>query len=136
MFEAIVYRVVVSTLGAILQEEHLAKEAIQKWNTERAEVAGKLFLSVPEDTTVSPDLYVVVIDSYVDTAKVDKLIATGKLIAFFFSQYHDPNNSMQAEIDKVDAFKETMKDRYRCVDYNGAIEYENALVSVIESFGK
>ena len=136
MFEAKVYRVVVSTLGAILQEEHLVKDTIQRWNIECAEKEEKVFLTVPEDASVAPDLYVVVIDSYVDTAKVDKLIATGRPIAFFFSQYHDPNNSMQAEIDKVDAFKETVKDKYCCVDYNAAQEFASTLVSVLDGFGK
>ena len=136
MFEAKVYRVAVSTLGAILQEEHIAKETIQKWNAECAEEAGKLFLLVPEDASVAPDLYVVVIDSYVDTAKVEKLIATGKPIAFFFNQYHDPNNSMQAEIDKVEAFKEKVKDKYGCVEYNAAGEFGKAFITVLEVFGQ
>lgn len=136
MFEAKVYRIAVSTLGAILQEEHIAKESIQKWNVERAEKAGKIFLSVPEDAPVTPDLYVVIIDSYVDATKVDETIAKGKPIAFFFSQYHDPKNSMQVEIDKVDAFKETVKDKHCCVDYGSNRQFEEKLISICDAFSK
>ena len=131
MFEAKVYRIVVSTLGAILQEEHLAKETIQRWNIECAEKAGKMFLSVPEDAPVVPDLYVVIIDSYVDATKVNEIIAKGKPIVFFFNKYHDPSNSMQAEIVKVDAFKETVKEKYSCVDYNAAHEFVSVVYSVL-----
>ena len=117
MFEAKVYHIAVSTLGTILQEEYIAKETIQKWNTECAEKAGKLFLYVPEESRSIPDLYIVIINSYVETAKVEKLIATGRSVMLFFSKYHDPRYSIQAEIDKVDAFKETVKNKCICVDY-------------------
>ena len=102
MFEAKVYRVVVSTLGAIIEEDHIAKETIQAWNNDRAEKAGKLFLAILEGAEATPDLYVVIIDSYVDVAKVEKIVATSCPSIFFFSQYHDPKNSMQAEVDAVE----------------------------------
>ena len=136
MFEAKVYRVAVSTLGAILEEDHIAKEAIQAWNNDRAEKAGKLFLTLPVGESVMPDLYVVIIDSYVDNAKVEKIVATGCPIVFFFSQYHDPKNSIQVEVDAVEAFKERMKGKYRCVDYNAAREFGQVLNSILEEFGE
>lgn len=136
MFEAKVYRIVVSTLGAILEEEHIAKETIQKWNIEHAEEAGKLFLSVPENAPVVPDLYLVVIDSYVDSTKVNEIMSKGKPIAFFFNKYHDPKNSMQAEIDNVEVFKEAMKDKYCCVDYSAARGFMSAIDSILIDFEK
>lgn len=132
MFEAKVYRVAVSTLGAILEEDHIAKETIQAWNNDRAEKAEKLFLTISEGAATTPDLYVVIIDSYVDTTKVEKIVATGCPIVFFFSQYHDPNNSMQVEVDAVEAFKERMKGKYRCVDYRTAREFGEALLSTLD----
>ncbi len=93
-----------------------------------------MFLSVPTDST--PDLYVVVIDSYVKSDKVNKLIVTGKPIAFFFNKYHNPRNSMQAEIDKVDAFKKTVKDKYCCIEYNDVREFRDLLFSVFNDFHK
>lgn len=136
MFEAKVYRIAVSTLGAILQEEHLAKETIQKWNAECAEKTGKLFLSVPEGAPVTPDLYLVIIDSYVDATKVQEIIAKGKPIAFFFNKYHDPRNSIQAEVDKVETFKDTVKDKYCCVDYNAPQEFVSAFDSLLNEINK
>ena len=133
MFEAKVYRVVVSTLGAILEEDHIAKETIQAWNNDRAEKAGKLFLTISEGAATTPDLYVVIIDSYVDTAKVEKIVATRRPIVFFFSQYHNPKNSMQVEVDAVAAFKEQIKGKYRCVDYRTAHEFGEALMSSLDS---
>lgn len=121
-------------MGAILQEEHFAKETIQKWNAECAEKAGKLFLSVPENASVTPDLYLVVIDSYVDATKVNEIIAKGKPVVFFFNKYHDPRNSMQAEIDKVDAFKENVKNKYCCVDYSAAQEFVSSIESIFNDF--
>ena len=132
MFEAKVYRVAVSTLGAILEEDHIAKETIQAWNNDRAEKAGKLFLAIPEGAATTPDLYVVIIDSYVDTAKVEKIVAIGRPIIFFFNQYHDPKNSMQAEVDAVEEFKERMKGKYRCADYRTAREFGEALKAELE----
>lgn len=134
MFEAKVYRVAVSTLGAILEEDHIAKDTIQAWNNERAEKAGKLFLTLPSGESVTPDLYVIIIDSYVDTAKVERIVATGCPIVFFFSQYHDPKNSMQAEVDAVAAFKGQMIGKYRCVDYRTAREFGEALRVELDEF--
>lgn len=134
MFEAKVYRIAVSMLGAILEEEHVAKETIQAWNNERAEKAGKLFLAVPVGESVTPDLYVVVIDSYVDTAKVDKIVASGCPIVFFFSQYHNPENSMKVEIDAVEAFKNQMKGKYCCVDYRSARDFGEVFLSSLDSW--
>ena len=132
MFEAKVYRIAVSTLGAILQEEHIAIDTIQKWNAERAEEAGKLLLSVPEDASVAPDLYVVIVDSYVDATKVDKIIATGKPIVFFFSKYHDPKNSIQAEIDATVTYRTSVQGDYLCLDYSTTNEFEQALWYMFE----
>ena len=132
MFEAKVYRVAVSTLGAILEEDHIAKETIQAWNNDRAEKAGKLFLTLTVGESATPDLYVVIIDSYVDTAKVERIVASRSPIVFFFSQYHDPKNSMQAEVDAVATFKEQLKGKYRCVDYRTAREFGEALRAELE----
>lgn len=134
MFEAKVYRVAVSTLGAILEEDHIAKETIQAWNNERAEKSGKLFLTLPVGESVTPDLYVIIIDSYVDAAKVEKIVATGCPIVFFFSQYHNPKNSIQAEVDAVAAFKELLKGKYRCVDYRTAREFGDVLLHSLDCF--
>jgi|GEM_PF-5242283 len=40
MFKAEVYRIAIHSLGAIIEEEHLAQIIIDKWNEDN----GKLFL--------------------------------------------------------------------------------------------
>ena len=82
MFEAKVYRIAVTSLGAVLEEEHLAKETIHAWNNQRAESTGKLFLTQSAGTNVTPDLYVVIIDSFLDTPKVDSILAGDRCLLF------------------------------------------------------
>jgi len=132
MFEAKVYRVAVSTLGVIIEEDHIAKETIQAWNNDRSEKAGKLFLATPEVAATTADFFFVIIDSYVDVARLEKIVTTGRPIVFFFSQYHDPKNSMQVEVDAVEEFKERMKGKYPCVDYRTAREFGEALRAELE----
>ena len=91
-------------------------------------------MTISGGAATTPDLYVVIIDSYVDVAKVEKIVATGRPIVFFFSQYHDPKNSMQAEVDAVAAFKEQLKGKYRCVDYRTAREFGDVLLHSLDSF--
>ena len=132
MFEAKVYRVAVSSLGAILEEDHIAKETIQAWNIDRADKSGKLFLAIPEVAATTADFFFVIIDSYVDVARLEKIVTTGRPIVFFFSQYHDPENSMQTEVEAVEVFKEKMKGKYRCLDYRTSREFGEVLLSTLD----
>ena len=118
------------------QRSILQKEIIQKWNNERAEKTGKLFLIQQESAATTPDLYIIIIDIYVDTVKVEKIIAKGKPIVFFFSKYHDPCNSMQVEIDKIKEFEKSMIVKYCCIDYNAAHELYKTLVSMLDKFNE
>lgn len=133
MFEAKVYRVVLSSLGAILAEEYLAKETIQKWNNERAEETGKLFLILPDGTSTTPDFYVVIIDSFIDPAKVNMIIAMGLPVLLFFSKYHDPKNSMRTELDAIDAYRSIVQKQCKCLDYEGLKSFSKVLLSSLNS---
>lgn len=73
-----------------------------------------------------------IIDSFLDTPKVDSILAGDRPAAFFFSQYHDPSNSIKTEIDTIVAFREQMRDKYPCVDYRTAREFGDALMSELE----
>ena len=88
---------------------------------------------VPEDTSVIPDLYVVVIDSYLDLAKVEPIIASQRPMAFLFSQFHDPCNTMQAEIDATVAFRRRLQGNYPCLDYRSLREFEQDLRDIFEN---
>lgn len=133
MFEAKVYRIAVTSLGAILVEEHIAKETIQAWNCRRGESAGKLYLTQSLGCPAIPDMYVVIIDSYLDIAKVDAILANDRSMVFFFSQYHDPKNSIQTEIDSIATFREKMRTNYTCVDYRTAHEFGEVLSAQLDT---
>lgn len=133
MFTSQVYKIAITSLGAILEEEHIAYEVINEWNIKRAEETKKVFLTVPNDATDTPDLYCVIVDSYVDEAKVNQMIETGKPVLVLFSKYHDPKNSIQTEIDKVQLFRANIQGSCICVDYDAAIDFG---VKLIESIGQ
>lgn len=133
MFNAKVYRVLVTSLGAILEEEHIAHEVITEWNIKRAEETKKVFLTVPNDATDSPDLYCVIVDSYVDEAKVNQMIETGKPVLVLFSKYHDPKNSIQTELEQVAAFRKTIQGKCICLDYEGKTSFIEALKKELDN---
>ena len=136
MFKADVYTIAIHSLGAILEEEHLAQITIDKWNMENAEEQGKLFLQVPANSTVSPDVNVVIIDSYLDAAKVDKIIAAGKTTVLLFSKYHDPKNSMQTELNAIKAYREKIPGTCICLDYDNKAAFANILITALEDAAK
>ena len=133
MFKANVYRIAIHSLGAILEEEHLAQMTIDKWNEEKAEDKGKLYLQTPS-SNLAPDVHVVIIDSFVDTAKLDKIIATGKPVVLLFSKHHDPKNSMQTELDAIKAYRETIQDKCTCFDYESKADFESLINRCLTEF--
>lgn len=127
MFTSQVYKIAITSLGAILEEEHIAHEVINDWNIKRAEETKKVFLTVHNDATETPDLYCVIVDSYVDEAKVNQMIDSGKPVLVLFSKYHDPKNSMQTELEQISAYLEAIKGKCICVDYEGNASFIEAL---------
>lgn len=98
MFTAQVYSVCVTSLGAILEEKHLAHEVIARWNGSRAREAGKLLLPLQGGDAPQPDLYVVLIGSYVDAAKAEAILSTGARVVMMFSTWHDPDSTLPTEV--------------------------------------
>ena len=131
MFKADVYRIAIHSLGAILEEEHLAQMTINKWNEDYAEDKGKLFLQVPANSTNGPDVNVVIVDSFIDATKVDRIIAIGKPVVVLFSKYHDPKNSMQTELDAIAVYRKKIQDYCLCFDYENKAEFTKVLLSAI-----
>lgn len=117
-----------------MEEEHVAHEVINEWNVKRGEETKKVFLAVPNDATDTPDLYCVIVDSYVDEAKVNQLIETDKPVVVLFSKYHDPKNSMLTELEQIAAFRETVQVKCSCVDYNGKASFIEALKKELDSY--
>ena len=136
MFKADVYRIAIHSLGAILEEEHLAKMTIDKWNEENAEDRGLLFLQVPANSSDAPDLNLVIIDSIIDVTIVEKIIATDIPVVLLFSKYHDPKNSMQMELDEIESYRSKIQENCICIDYEGTKSFSNVLISILDSIIK
>lgn len=67
-----------ASAGGALQEVHIAQDTVAKWNCQHEEEYGAVFLQVSKDA--SPDVYVFVIDNYVDKAIVEFAIETGSTV--------------------------------------------------------
>lgn len=85
MYNAKVFLVSIPSSGVALEEEHIAREVIARWNVEEGERHGVAFLTVPNNCKdITPDIFIFAIDNYVDEQKVDAAIATGAKVMLFF----------------------------------------------------
>ena len=131
MFQAQVYRIAIQSLGAIIEEEHIAQESIAKWNELHGEQDGILFL---QSTSDHSDLNVVIIDSFIDIAKVDRVMSSGRPSILFFSKHHDPKNTIQAELDAIKTYREMIQNTCTCVDYENTIDFAKVFMAAVERF--
>lgn len=132
MFTAKVYKICIASAGGALQEVHIAQDTVAKWNCQRGEECGAVFLQVPKDA--SPDVYVFVIDNYVDKAIVESAIETGNMVFLFFSTYHDQNNTMGSVIQAIKGFRGMIKDKCSCLDYDTVMSFEANLLKRLENY--
>ena len=109
---------------------------IDKWNEENAEKKGKLYLQTPSNSNLTPDLHVIVIDSFIDAAKVDKIIAAGETTILLFSKYHDPKNSMQTELDAIEVYRDKVKLKCTCLNYQGKSDFVDVFARVLQEEGQ
>lgn len=133
MYTATIHTVSIVSPGVTIEEEHIARESLNRWNAENGAEKGKVFLPLPSDSTAEPDIYVLPIDNYVDTAKANKIIATGKPIILLFSEYHDEENTIPVELKDVESLKKEKATNCVKATYNGSNEFRLALISVLDS---
>ena len=133
MYTAKVHTVSIVSPGVTIEEEHIARETLNRWSAENGKEKGKVFLPLPSDATEEPDIYVLPIVNYVDNAKANKIIATGKPIILLFSEYHDEGNTIPAELKDVEALKSEKAPNCVKATYNGSKDFQQALMSIIES---
>ena len=76
MYTATIHTVSIVSPGVTIEEEHIARETLNRWNAENGAEKGKVFLPLPSDSTAETDIYVLTIDNYVDITKANKIIAT------------------------------------------------------------
>jgi hypothetical protein len=94
-----------------------------------------LGMPLPESLlrTAEPDIYVLPIDNYVDIAKVNMIIATGKPVILLFSEYHDEDNTIPAELRDVEVLKSAKAPNCVMATYNGIKVFQQILATVLNS---
>lgn len=118
MFNAKVYTVSIPSSGVALEEEHIAREVIARWNIEEGEKHGVVFLTIPNNYRgITPDIYIFAIDNYVDKQKVEAAISTGAKVMLFFRSYHDEKNTIESEVHGINLFKKKLSECCCCIEY-------------------
>jgi len=133
MYTATIHTVSIVSPGVTIEEEHIAREILNRWNADNGKEKGKVFLPLPSDSTAEPDIYVLPIDNYVDTVKANAIIATGKPVILIFSEYHDEENTIPAELNDVEELKNTREPNCIKATYNGSKEFQQELVSILDN---
>lgn len=133
MYTAKVYTVSIVSPGVTIEEEHIARETLNRWNAENGKEKGKVFLTLPSDSTAEPDIYVMPIDNYVDNAKAKAIIATNKPVILLFREFHDEENTIPVELKDVEALKNTKASNTITATYKGSKEFQKALIATLES---
>ena len=79
---------------------------IARWIIEEGEKHGVVYLTIPNNYRgITPDIYLFVIDNYMDERKVDAAIQTGAKVMLFFNSHHDEKNTIESEVRAIDALK-------------------------------
>ena len=136
MYTATIHTVSTVLPGVTIEEEHIARETLNRWNAENGKEKGKVFLPLPSDSTAEPDIYVMPIDNYVDTTKAKTIIATGKPVILLFREFHDEENTISAELKDVEAIKDTKATNTITATYNGSRDFQQALIATIEQLNQ
>ena len=134
MFTAKVYKICIASASGAMKEERVALDVVVRWNCQHGEEKGTIYLQVPHKMT--PDVYVFVIDNFVDTAKIDAAIATGARVFLFFATYHDANNTMESELKAVADFRDNVQTRCTCLHYKDGHGFELTLSEVLNQVEK
>ena len=134
MFNAKVYTVSIPSSGVALEDEHIAREVIARWNIEEGEKHGVVFLTIPSNYRgITPDIYIFAIGNYVDEQKVEATIQTGAKVMLFFSKYQDPGNTIPAEGKAVESFRKKMELQCTCYEYNSKTNFVTLLSESLHS---
>ena len=136
MYTATIYTVSIVSPGVTIEEEHIARETLNRWNAENGKEKGKVFLPLSSDSTVEPDIYVLPIDNYVDITKAKAIIATNKPVILLFREFHDEDNTIPAELRDVEALKNEKAFNWVKATYNGRNDFQQALIATIEQLNQ
>lgn len=130
MYTATIHTVSIVSPGVTIEEEHIARETLNRWNAENGKEKAKIYLPLPSDSTAEPDTYVLPIDNYVDVTKAKAIIAANKPVILLFSEYHNEENTIPAELRDVEALNCVM------ATYNGSKDFQQVLIATIEQLNQ
>jgi len=136
MYTATIHTVSIVSPGVTIEEEHIARETLNRWNAENGAEKGKVFLPLPSDSTEEPDIYVLPIDNYVDNAKAKAIIATNKPVILLFRVFHDEKNTIPAELRDVEALRNNKASNCVKATYDGRNDFQQALIATIEQLNQ
>ena len=114
-----------------MREERLALDVVSQWNILHGEEHGVVFLPVAQD--VKPDIYLFVIDNYMDVNKVDTAMATGANVVLFFSAYHDSKNTIDRDLAVIEDYRKGVEKKCVCIDYKSISNFENQVFAILEN---
>lgn len=132
MYTAKVYTVSIVSPGVTIEEEHIARETLNRWNATFGKEKSKVFLPLPSDSTAEPDIYILPIDNFVDKTKVEAAIATGAKVILFFRKYHDENNTLVSELQAIQELKASVT--ATCIEYDGPAAFDQTLKRLLIDF--
>ena len=55
MYTATIYTVSIVSPGVTIEEEHIARETLNRWNAENGKEKAKIYLPLPSDSTAEPE---------------------------------------------------------------------------------
>ncbi len=117
----------VGSLSGAMEEVHVAKETIRKWNQQNAEREGKVFMPVEcasdPEAIRDVDVVVGVIDNWINNQEVvEECITAGKQVVLFFNAVQDSENTISSEVEKVKVFRERVQCRTFSVSFHSNAE--------------
>ncbi len=73
-----------------------------------------------------------IIGNWIDsTAVVEECAQMGKKVILFFQTYHDPKVSIPGEVQKVEEYREQIKDTCPCFNYDSTSAFDGVLTKQI-----
>ena len=129
MYQAKVYTVMIPSSGVALEEEHITREVIARWNIEEGEKHGVMFLTIPNNYRgITPDIYIFAIDNYMDERRVEAAIQTGTKVMLFFRSHHDDRNTIEDELKSINELRAKEQGRFVFVDYSSSSDFAESLL--------
>ena len=94
MFTAQVYTVMIGSLSGTIEEVLTAREVVRKYNQEKAESEGKLFLpvewSMKQEYLKKVDVVMGIVENWIDKPDfIEYCVNAGKRVLLFFNAFQD-----------------------------------------------